>query len=710
MDTTNTFLGLLEKLQCINKKDKQEYLTDNNRYSRPFIISRKKDGLKYQNSSRLIQNLGLNPIRFNAVEGTEIKDIEFFRFNFPLLRPGEMGCLASHLSILALASQHPNQDQFTLVFEDDIVSQLTKDAFDKHLDELWRVSRAKKASIVHLGKCLESCSKITPVENSPGIYHSYAPSCAHALAIRNSFAKKVMEEMKDYNMGIDSILGDYVKNGVVVGLTFHPGLFYQDVLNLESGLRNKKEQMINYLECNDTCGERTCPISVREEEDVKKPEAIQNPQAKPQDQPKRVNKPRLEIIIIAIVLAIVCAVVAYFVARWRCKSIKRALGIAVIIALVVCVIIITGEIIVCNLSNNKESSNSTASRDIQDGKKPQGSNPLLTEEKPLLLSVNKESLQLGYKVFNPTNVMYKGYLWTSIRATNDHHSYTIVRASTLDGKKIISETIIDPSTRGNGWNDDKNREKRDKILKNAPCQKGLEDMRLFVFKDKLWLIGVNLDANLCKPRMCMMDLTTYLERKEEKIIPLVYEPVMNGPNKNWAPMVVQQPHGEVLFIVIDVDPLLIVKPDLDTGRCHLVHQGNERKHPQLFNLPRNSTITIPINQEITKIGLNGSINNSRQYLMMVHSKYVHESIIPALRFVYFQHRFCVIDIDTMTTTLSEPFNIEQPGLPNIEYISSIWLDETNREALIGYGLRDNQAKTVRISYDKINRLMKKTIL
>jgi hypothetical protein len=511
------------------------------------------------------------------------------------------------------------------------------------------------------------------------IYRAVAPACTHALAIRNSFARRVITEFRDYNTGIDCILGDYIKHKLVTGLVFHPGLFFQNVLQFESGLRLKKEQLINYLECNDTCGQHICPNPRENREEPQEEPTTRTD--KPEKKPKLVWANWLWLIVAAIVGCVIFLAI-YTMLKHRCKHNLAFFYGLLGFAIVMCIGIFLSRVM---RTPDEGKDNGTKSYRAM---KPHSSEPIIEKSIATTITIRDASRRTGYNIYNPNFVYHSGFLYTAIRANNDKHTYTVIKTES-DGK-VISEIILDPKARGQGWNDSTN------VIKDKKtCETGLEDMRLFVFRDTLWLTGVNLDANGCRPRMVLFDLTSYLAYNEENVLPLVYPPVMDGPNKNWAPLVLKQPYGETLLYVIDFDPLLIVKPDLDTGRCHLVYKAEKSTH-DLFARPRNSTIMIHLREKL--------------FLMMIHVKYVQSDFIPIGSTVYFQHRFATIDMDTMETQISGPFNIEEKGLPHIEYLSGLLLDATKREVVLGYGLRDREAKMVRFSYDKVNKCFGKRIL
>lgn len=249
-------LDVYRRLECISVEDEKLYLAGTGAYSRPFIINMEKEKERYTAASTLLLSLGLEPIRFRAIEGSKVQGHPILKL-FSKLRPAEQGCLLSHLSIVALAACHPVPDQFTLIFEDDIASSLTGTGLRDNLDRLLPIAKKEGADLIHLGKCYETCAAMKQV--SGNIYRTAKPYCAHAIAIRNSYAQSFLSRVGKVGQAIDNLYRLELVEKHVRGLVFHPALFYQDVLTTESALRPKQEQITNYTECLDAQVHPGCP-------------------------------------------------------------------------------------------------------------------------------------------------------------------------------------------------------------------------------------------------------------------------------------------------------------------------------------------------------------------------------------------------------------------------------------------------------------------
>jgi GR25 family glycosyltransferase involved in LPS biosynthesis len=621
MELRNQLLALVRHQQAVSDQDLTNYINDvTSLFSCPFIISMRKDAKKYKSASSLLTSLGLNPIQFHALEKDSAIRINHITDGYKALRPAEKGCLLSHMSILALAAAHPNPSQFTLIFEDDITSPLKGDTLLQHLRDITPVIERENASIIHLGKCLESCTRMEHIEGI--IWRSVAPSCSHAIAVKNAFARRIIEEFKDYNKAVDFVTGDYIKARKVVGLNFHPGLFYQDVLNYESSLRAKEQQINNYLECSDCCKDK--------KHDTPSPALAGDPLGSPS-------------ITWMWTLPLFIVVVAVFLYVMGVDSV-----FIVTLSIFWFAIVLIG---------------------FNDAKKEEWSiiSVLPAAYDARSINVPLNLIKPAYNCFNPNMVIHREKAYLVARIADQKHSYTALIVSTRDGT-VELETTIDPAYGQ---------------FESQECQTGIEDMRVFVHLDRLWLIGTRLN-DTCLPGMVLFDLQHFLDTGAEKVIPLTYPPVMEKPNKNWSPL--SSPDGKLL-IVVNFDPLLIVEPNLDNGACELYYQSANRRYNVKSPL-RNSTITY-------------CISNTNRYIMLLHCKYIGTQGT-----VYYQHYFGIIDLDTKETKLSEAFNVEREGYPPIEYISGAGFDANAQTVTIKYGLQDKECKSAKISYGKVMSLFR----
>jgi len=221
-------------------------------YNHPFIISLETDKHKYANAKTILQQLKFEPIKFTAIYGKdfEIKNPEIFNL-FKNLSPNEIGCFLSHVILIYIISKQPNTDKYSIIFEDDI--QIGPDIDTTQLKNKILSSTKYNANIIYLGKCLEQCYSMEPVENRSDIFYGKKPLCLHAYMIKNSFAKKVInyiESQSIYDIPIDLLILKIFekKNDIII---FHPSLFRQNI-QYDSNLRNKFSQQFSVMECRDS--------------------------------------------------------------------------------------------------------------------------------------------------------------------------------------------------------------------------------------------------------------------------------------------------------------------------------------------------------------------------------------------------------------------------------------------------------------------------
>jgi len=255
-EINNTFLynisRIFEENKCLSDEELEKYYNNNNKFGESFIINMKSRSERFEKSKKILNNVGLSGIRFNAVIGKEISN-NFILEKYRHLSLSEIGCLCSHLSILYLASKHENKNGYTLIFEDDITTNVNSvnDIFSSLKD----IDEKQNVDIIYLGKCLEVCSKMEHIQDN--IYKAHSPLCAHAYAIKNSFAEEIFTYLENqYYKGLyeplDLLYRNLIDRKFCNSIVMHPSIFIQDVYNIDSDLRNNVKQQMNIVECIDT--------------------------------------------------------------------------------------------------------------------------------------------------------------------------------------------------------------------------------------------------------------------------------------------------------------------------------------------------------------------------------------------------------------------------------------------------------------------------
>lgn len=193
---------------------------------------------------------------------------------------------------------------------------------------------------------------------------------------------------------------------------------------------------------------------------------------------------------------------------------------------------------------------------------------------------------------------------------------------------------------------------------------GLEDCRLFKFFGSDWFTCTTFDTSPygpCQISLCKLeDADKPAMANIEKFIPLK-GPDPNRYEKNWLPFVKD---GE-LFTIYSYDPLIINKPNIETGEWEVALKM-ETDHD--FSHFRGSA---------------GPVTFDQGYLVLVHEIVMLSNIERCYlhRFVYFDEHFNVKKV-------SLPFTFLHFG---VEYCCSMTLDHTGTKLVMPIGIEDREA-------------------
>lgn len=208
--------------------------------------------------------------------------------------------------------------------------------------------------------------------------------------------------------------------------------------------------------------------------------------------------------------------------------------------------------------------------------------------------------------------------------------------------------------------------------------KGLEDCRLFHFKESDWFTCSTFDTNpsgaiqisLCKMKDEGLDLPVQVET----LVPMK-GPDPNRHEKNWLPFV----KNRELFFIYSSDPFVIYKPDLETGECASVLSYTPTHD---FSQFRGSA---------PPIAFDGG------HLMMVH-----EVILNADYTRCYIHRLVFLDQAFKVTKVSKPFTFMHSG---IEYCLSMTIDHEENQLVIPIGIEDREAYLAFIDLNEIRTML-----
>ena len=640
--------------QCVSDQDIATYMNNSDKFGGAFVINMETKPERLIEAGKTLQKVGLDWTRFKAISGAKLLQ-EKARYNFDMsaffsrLRPGEMGCLLSHLTIINLASQHPNQNNFTMIFEDDIIT--STNSIQDTLDRIANIDGRESIDLVYFGKCLECCTRMTHIEDN--IWRAVAPSCCHAYAIKNSFAKKLMIDIEEcnfgapncdyFNHGIDTILIKYTVNVEANTIVVHPSIFMQDILTTASDLR--PDFLHNYLECQDIVGLGLSEHNNPENEDVKG------------------GPDWLKIVLFVIVGIVLIVLLTKFMTKHR----KISLCITIVVLLIYIILLTRYFAKKFRECPHSPPINKDGRMTIESFTAPNLTSPSTSQHFEIDSS---NLLTKDYKAFNPNAIVKNGQIVTAFRVSNGKSSYPLIEVFDSDLNVIQSKRVVIKSDH--------------KIL-DYDRFLGFEDARIFEHNGDIALIGVNLDRNEVNiPAMVVLKLDHNFE--VQNAIHLNYPPVANRPNKNWSPISLS---GNRLGYIVNVDPLLIVTQIDETGLCEKVIEKST-------NLPispvSNSSVTLigekipKAYQDVLKI-----TEPQNEFFMLLHSKYIEGKFVKDGKLIQYQHYLAIVNPYKGTVRMSKPFHVEESNRPHIEYVSGFYF-QPEGDLIITYGLRDEEAK------------------
>lgn len=183
--------------------------------------------------------------------GSEVDDAYQVELNKKYIRwpnyltYNEIGCMLSHITLWEKVANDPNLNRIA-IFEDDARTYISDDItvllhnFYHYLHE----NHIVEPDMLYLGKCLDRC--ITYEKIWEQVYKTDHPLCLHSYIMTKKGAK-ILLGMGPYTKGIDHI--PILAGKAVTLMTFHPSIFYQDIMDNMSNLRNIGAALNNCTEC-----------------------------------------------------------------------------------------------------------------------------------------------------------------------------------------------------------------------------------------------------------------------------------------------------------------------------------------------------------------------------------------------------------------------------------------------------------------------------
>lgn len=230
---------------------------------RSFVINLDPTSTRIIDFDTMMVRLNWPYQRFEAVNGKKLiyslydtKDPNSFlnheylkRYvSYSMITPSEIGCLLSHVALWEQVATDPNLHRIA-IFEDDARTQYNETQLNEQIDGLYgylQENKIPEPEMLYLGKALDDCAQYKKVLNN--VYYSIRPLCFHAYIITKKGAQALLK-LAPYNMPIDTIPPRLIKDNNFKIMVFHPSLFYQDVLNYTSGLRDLSRAIDNCNEC-----------------------------------------------------------------------------------------------------------------------------------------------------------------------------------------------------------------------------------------------------------------------------------------------------------------------------------------------------------------------------------------------------------------------------------------------------------------------------
>ncbi len=193
---------------------------------------------------------------------------------------------------------------------------------------------------------------------------------------------------------------------------------------------------------------------------------------------------------------------------------------------------------------------------------------------------------------------------------------------------------------------------------------GLDDCRIFTFQNSCWFTCTTSDTN--PTGNFQISLCKLAEKKLKGTLFIKSLTPLQGPDpyrceKNWLPFLNE---GE-LQIIYSYDPIVIYKPDIETGECKETLRYSASHD---FSRFRGSAAPIAFNEG---------------YLMLVH-----EVVQMANYERRYLHRFLYLDKNFIISQVSKPFTFRHIG---IEFCLGMTLDHAGKELILTVGIEDREA-------------------
>jgi predicted GH43/DUF377 family glycosyl hydrolase len=215
---------------------------------------------------------------------------------------------------------------------------------------------------------------------------------------------------------------------------------------------------------------------------------------------------------------------------------------------------------------------------------------------------------------------------------------------------------------------------------------GLEDVRVVVWDDKIWMCGVRRDTTTNgQGRMEMSNIVWEDNEWREVERYRLDTPFSNNSycEKNWVPI-----NDKPYHFLKWTNPVEVVKVNLSKKldnqhyKCEQVFLGDT-----VLNLPRDIR------------GGSNLVNFGDNYLMVTHEVNLFKSELKN-KDAFYYHRFFLLDKDFKVIKISDDFNFLTG---NIEFATGLVVKDN--EVYISFGFQDNSAFLLKTSTEFIDKLL-----
>lgn len=211
---------------------------------------------------------------------------------------------------------------------------------------------------------------------------------------------------------------------------------------------------------------------------------------------------------------------------------------------------------------------------------------------------------------------------------------------------------------------------------------GLEDCRMFEYKDSTWFTCTTSDTNPTGQRQ--ISLCKLEDKRTAPVINVETLKPLPGPDpnrceKNWLPFV----KNNELHLIYSFSPLVIFKPQFVSENSYAMHQVRLRNETSTHDFSRFSGSAPPIEFD-------------EGYLLLVH-----ETIYDDTQRNY-MHRFLYMDSDFNIKKASKPFTFLHKG---IEYCCGITIDHSGKNLILAVGIEDREAYLSTMDLEAVRHLL-----